>query len=180
MAPPFPFDRPVALVGMPGVGKSSVGRLLAIRLGTSFNDSDEEVAREAGRSVEQLFRSEGEAGFRERERRAIARITGLGPAVIATGGGAMVEAETRRLLLSRATTIWLQATAKVLAQRLSDADSRPLLKGEGLLSKLDIMQRERRPCYAQAHIHLDTEDLGPAAIAEAAAAAIAIWAEDRT
>jgi shikimate kinase len=172
-APASPFDRPISLVGMPGAGKTSVGRLLARRLSLAFHDSDEEVMREAGRTIEQLFSSEGQAAFRERERQVIARLIDAGPGVIATGGGATVEAESRRLLVSRTTTIWLQACPHTLSLRLAGAPPRPLLAGPDLLAKLQMLEAERRAFYGEAQIHLSTDGGDVAATVEAAVAALA-------
>lgn len=144
---------------MPGAGKSKVGALLARRLGLLFHDSDEEVARFAGRSVEQLFQAEGQAAFRGRERRAIARLVEAGPAIIATGGGAMAEPATRALLMARTTTVWLRASVETLSRRLAQAPPRPLLVGADVLTRLERLQAERQQLYAEAHIHLDTDAL---------------------
>jgi shikimate kinase len=176
MAPPAsPFDRPIALVGMPGAGKTSVGRLLAERLGLGFRDTDEEVVRETGRTVEQLFVMEGVAAFRRHERQAVARLVDSSRLVIATGGGAMVEPRTRRLLLSRTIPVWLQASPETLMRRLAEAPPRPLLIGGGLLVKLKAMAAERQRFYEQAHIHLRTDKLGLVESAEAAADALEAW-----
>jgi shikimate kinase len=146
---------------MPGAGKTSVGRLLAPLLNLTFHDTDEEVVREAGRSVEQLFSSEGPQAFRLRERQAIARLIDAAPAIIATGGGAMVEEPTRQLLLQNTVTIWLQASPETLARRLKDAPPRPLLSGDDLPRKLAAMEAERRACYAEADLSLCTDHLTP-------------------
>lgn len=151
---------------MPGAGKTEVGRRLALRLGLGFHDTDEEVVREAGSTVEQLFFREGPQAFRARERQVIARLIGDGAGIISTGGGAMVQAPTRRLLLQGTTTIWLQASPQILAQRLSPAPPRPLLTGEGLLAKLQAMEAERRACYAEADLRLATDNLSPDGVAD--------------
>ena len=147
---------------MPGAGKSTVGRLLADRLGLPFADTDQIVVAEAGQSVEALFFSEGQAAFRKRERAVIARLLEGPPLVIATGGGAMVEPETASLLLAGATTIWLDVSATTLVDRLKDGPPRPLLAGAGLLHKLEHMQSERRQLYAAADLRLATDNLSPA------------------
>jgi shikimate kinase len=151
---------------MPGVGKTRAGRLLAARLELPFHDTDEEVVREAGSSVEQLFFSEGPAAFRVRERQVIDRLIQAGAAIISTGGGAMNEAPTRRLLLQGTTTIWLRASTETLVRRLSQAPPRPLLLGPGLPTKLQAMEAERRASYAEAALSLATDDLAPDAVAD--------------
>lgn len=150
---------------MPGAGKSTVGRLLAARLGLPFLDSDAEVERQAGRSVPELFAAEGEAAFRRREWMVIATLLDE-PCVLATGGGAMTQAETRALLLDRALTVWLDAPIAILAARIADGAVRPLLAGREPLSALARLLDERRDSYRQAAIHLRTDGLSALEAAE--------------
>ena len=167
--------RAIALVGMMGAGKTTVGRALAERLRLAFADSDEEIERQAGLSIGQLFEQEGEARFRERERIAIADLVSSAPLVLATGGGALLDPGTRRLLRERALTIWLDAPPAILAARLGDCAGRPLLGNGDPLDLLTRLSAERRPSYQEADIHVRTDLLDVAATAEAAEHALFAW-----
>src|SRR3989338_5484193 len=120
----------IVLVGLMGVGKSSVGRRLATALNLPFRDADNEVEAAAGRSISEIFADLGEAAFRDGERRVIARLLDEPPHVLATGGGAFVNAETRALINEKALSVWLKADVELLARRVSRKDTRPLLKGK--------------------------------------------------
>ena len=144
-------DRSIVLVGLPGAGKSSVGRRLAARLGLPFADADAGIAQAEGLSVAEIFDRFGEAHFRERERQAMARLA-TGPVrVIATGGGAFADDGTRRRLLATCTAIWLDADVATLAARLTAGEPRPLLRGQDPEPALADLAARRRPCYAEAH-----------------------------
>lgn len=145
---------PIVLIGMMGVGKSTVGRRLAARLGLSFVDADEEIERAAGMSVSEIFARYGEAHFRDGERRVIARLMDGVPKVIATGGGAFMQDETRALILGHATTIWLDADIEVLVDRVSRREGRPLLKDRDPRIVLTELAAVRNPIYALAPIHV--------------------------
>lgn len=145
---------PIVLVGMMGVGKSTVGRRLAARIGLSFVDADEEIEKAAGMTVSEIFDRYGEAHFRDGERRVIARLMDGAPKVIATGGGAFMQDETRRLILSSATAIWLDADIDILVDRVGRRDSRPLLKGRDARAVLTELAAVRNPVYALAPIHV--------------------------
>ena len=123
---PLSIDRSIVLVGLMGAGKSTVGRRLARRLRLAFADSDEEIERAADHSIPEIFDRFGEANFRDGERRVIARLIEGPPKVIATGGGAFMNGETRRLILDRCFAIWLDADVETLAERVSRRDHRPL------------------------------------------------------
>lgn len=162
-AAPEPHDAPVArpdalrplvLIGMMGVGKTTVGRRLATRLGIPFVDADHEIEDAAGLSVAEIFERYGEAHFRDGERRVIARLLDGAPKVIATGGGAFMEDRTRALILETATAIWLDADIEVLADRVQRRDTRPLLKGRDPREVLRELAARRTPVYAQAPIHI--------------------------
>jgi shikimate kinase len=160
MVTPLPRpDRCIALVGLMGVGKSTIGRRLAKRLGMGFVDSDAEVEHAAGRSVAEIFEAFGEAGFREGERRVIARLLDGEPRVIATGGGAFADAGTRALILERCIAIWLDADLETLAERVARRDHRPLLRGKEPLTLLRDLAAARNPAYAEAHLHIRSEAL---------------------
>lgn len=150
------IDRPIVLVGMMGVGKSSVGRRLAQLLECPFVDADEEIERSAQMTIPEIFASYGEDYFRDGERRVIARLLAehQGCGVIATGGGAFVNAETRALILDKAITIWLDSEIETLIERTARKDNRPLLKEGNPREILTHLRESRAPFYAQAPIHV--------------------------
>jgi shikimate kinase len=150
--------RTIALVGLMGVGKSSVGRRLANALELPFRDADAEVEAAAGRSVSDIFEDLGEAAFREGERRVIARLLEQPPHVLATGGGAFINPETRALIRSRAVSVWLKADLDVLARRVARKDTRPLLRGKDPLEVLKHLAETRYPAYAEADVAVETGD----------------------
>ncbi|WP_394761466.1 shikimate kinase [Phenylobacterium sp.] len=150
--------RTIALVGLMGVGKSSVGRRLASALELPFRDTDSEVETAAGRSVADIFADLGEAAFREGERRVISRLLDQEPHVLATGGGAFMHDQTRDLIKSRAVSVWLKADLEVLARRVSRKDTRPLLAGKDPLEVLQAQAESRYPVYALADITVETGD----------------------
>jgi shikimate kinase len=152
------LDRPVVLVGLMGVGKSTVGRRLAKRLALPFVDSDSEIEDAAGYSAAEIFERYGEQDFRDGERRLVARLIEGAVRVIATGGGAYVDGRTRQLLNERAITVWLDAPVDVLAQRTARRDTRPLLKNGDPKGTLERLAEERRPSYQEAHIHVKSGD----------------------
>ncbi len=152
------LDRPIVLVGLMGVGKSTVGRRLAKRLGLPFVDSDSEIEGAAGLSAAEVFERYGEKDFRDGERRLVARLIESEVRVIATGGGAFVDPRTRLLLNERAVTIWLDAPVEVLAERTARRDTRPLLRTTDPRGTLERLSEERRPSYAEAHIHVRSGD----------------------
>jgi shikimate kinase len=143
-----------------GVGKSTVGRRLAVVLGMPFRDADTEIERAAGRSVGELFTERGEAEFRDGERRVIARLLDQPPHVLATGGGAFMNEETRRLIKQKATSIWLQADLDTLVERVQRKDTRPLLRGRDPRVVLGELMALRNPFYAEADIAITAMD-GP-------------------
>lgn len=151
-------ERTIALVGLMGVGKTSIGRRLAQALDLPFRDADEEIEAAAGRSVADIFAERGEAEFRSGERRVIARLLGLPPHVLATGGGAFMNPDTRSLLLERAVVVWLRADLDVLVKRVGRKDTRPLLRGQEPRAVLERLMTERYPVYAAAHLTVDTGD----------------------
>ncbi|HEX4710433.1 shikimate kinase [Phenylobacterium sp.] len=150
--------RTIALVGLMGVGKSSVGRRLANALDLPFRDADTEVEAAAGRSISDIFVDLGEDAFREGERRVIARLLDQEPHVLATGGGAFMNEQTRALIKSKAVSVWLKADLEILARRVSRKDTRPLLAGKDPLVVLQSLAEARYPVYAQADIAVETGD----------------------
>ena len=152
------LDRPIVLVGLMGVGKSTVGRRLAKRLGLSFVDSDEEIEDAAGRPAAEIFEQYGERDFRDGERRLVARLVEGEVRVIATGGGAYVDPSTRKLLNERSITVWLDAPVEILAERTARRDTRAQLRNGDPKAVLRKLDQERRPSYAEAHIHVRSGD----------------------
>jgi shikimate kinase len=154
------IDRPVLLVGLMGVGKSTVGRKLASLLRVDFIDADEAIETAAGMKIAEIFERYGEAHFRDGERRVIARLIDDHHGVIATGGGAFVNAETRALILKRGIAVWLDCDLATLVERTGRRDDRPLLQGGDRGEILARLHHERAPFYAEAQIHV-TSNQGP-------------------
>lgn len=143
-----------------GAGKSTVGRRLAERLRLPFVDSDEEIERAADRSIAEMFDRFGEPAFRDGERRVLRRLIDGGPKVIATGGGAFMDAETRALILDRCIAVWLDADVATLAGRVRRRGHRPLIAGRDPLALLTELAELRGPVYAEAHLRV-ASDSGP-------------------
>src|SRR5512147_1638257 len=144
-------ERSIAIIGMMGAGKSTVGRRLAKRLDLPFVDADEEIEAAAGLSIAEIFERYGEAHFRDGERRVLARLIEGPPRVIAAGGGAFMDPDTRGLMLARSIAIWLDVEVEILAERVGRRDHRPLLKGQDPLTRLRDLAAVRNPVYAEAH-----------------------------
>lgn len=151
------IDRPIVLVGMMGVGKSSVGRKLAMLLELPFTDADDEIEDAAKMPIPEIFERYGEPSFRDGERRVIARLIEGAQGVIATGGGAFCDADTRALILDKGIAVWLDADVDTLLDRVSRKDNRPLLRGGDPREILTRLRVEREPFYAQAPIHVRSE-----------------------
>jgi shikimate kinase len=154
------LNRTVALVGMMGAGKTSIGRRLAARLDVPFRDADHEIEAAAGLTVAEIFARFGEPYFRDGERRVIARLLSDGPHVLATGGGAFMDESTRAAMRLAAFTIWLKAPVEVLLARVKKRDSRPLLKNGNMRETLENLLAVREPVYAQADLTVECAD-GP-------------------
>lgn len=152
------LDRPVVLVGLMGVGKSTVGRKLAAMLKTDFVDADEAIEDAAAMSVAEMFERFGEAHFRDGERRVIARLMEERRGVIATGGGAFVNPETRALILERGIAVWLDAELATLVQRTARRNNRPLLRDGDPAETLARLKAEREPFYSMAPIRVASDD----------------------
>ncbi|HET8612312.1 MAG TPA: shikimate kinase [Sphingomonas sp.] len=159
VARPRPPARPIVLVGLMGVGKSTVGKRLASRLRLPFVDADNEIEAAAGLSIAEIFERFGEAHFRDGERRVIARLVAGKPKVVATGGGAFMNEQTRKLILDTAIAVWLDADIDVLVERVGRRDNRPLLTGRDPAEVLRRLAAERNPVYALAPIHVRSEPL---------------------
>ena len=150
------IDRPIVLVGMMGVGKSSVGKRLASLLGFTFVDADDEIEIAAQMSIPEIFDAHGEAYFRDGQRRVIARLMGDGGSrrVIATGGGAFCNADTRTEILDKGIAVWLDSDIDTLVERTSRKGNRPLLKQGNPREILSRLREERREHYSRAPIHV--------------------------
>jgi len=163
------IDRPIVLVGMMGVGKTSLGKRLAAALGVSFVDADDEIEKAAQMAIPEIFSTYGEAFFRDGERRVIARLLGVpeaapkglslppaaprsGVKVISPGGGAFVDDATRALILERGIALWLDADLDTLVERTARKDNRPLLRGGNPREILGNLREARKPFYSQAPI----------------------------
>ncbi len=162
----------VLLVGFMGSGKSSVGRLLAARLGVSFVDLDERIAREAGRPIPAIFADEGEAGFRDREFRALSALSVEPPSVVACGGGIVGRDENRRLLAELGTVVYLQVSVEESAQRCGAAEGRPMLSGRSDDAVAELLA-QREPFYVEvADVRVDTDCSDADAVADLVEAAL--------
>lgn len=151
------IDRPLVLVGMMGVGKTSVGRRLAQMLGLGFEDADDAIIEAAQMPIADIFDQFGEAHFRDGERRVIARLLDRPRQVIATGGGAFVQPDTRAMILERGIAIWLEADVDTLVERVGRNDKRPLLRGGDPRAIIEKLLTERTPAYAEAPIRVNSE-----------------------
>jgi shikimate kinase len=151
--------RPLVLVGMMGAGKTTVGRRIASRLSRHFLDSDEEIERAAQMSIPEIFAQRGEPEFRSGETRVIARVLKDPDIVLATGGGAFVNLDTRSLVKNEAISVWLKAEADILFERVSRRSNRPLLKTANPRATLEKLMEERYPIYAEADITVASRDV---------------------
>ncbi|WDQ99821.1 shikimate kinase [Devosia sp. J2-20] len=157
--------RPLVLVGMMGAGKTTVGRRLAARLNRQFLDSDEEIEKAAQMSVPEIFEQRGEPEFRAGETRVIARVLKTRGVVLATGGGAFVNQETRALVKAEAISVWLKAEIGILFDRVSRRSNRPLLKTANPRATLEKLIEERYPIYAEADVTVTSRDVPQEAVA---------------
>lgn len=151
----FHLTRPVVMIGLMGAGKTSVGRKLAELLGVAFVDADQEIEAAAGITISEIFARHGEAAFREGERRVMLRLLEGPPRVIATGGGAYMNAEVRANISARAIAIWLRAPIDLLLARVQRRKNRPLLEQGDKRAILERLIAERYPIYAEAEIVID-------------------------
>jgi shikimate kinase len=165
--------RSIVLVGMPGSGKSSIGRRLAQYLGLEFIDADQEIEAAAGMSIADIFAQHGEPYFRSGEARVIARLLDKGPQVIATGGGAFVNADTRALVRARAVSVWLKADVDLLLRRVKRKNDRPLLRVADPEAVLKRLLAEREASYGEADITVTSLDVPHEAVVEALVKALA-------
>ena len=150
------LDRTVALVGLMGAGKTTIGRRLAQALRLPFADADDVIVQAAGQSIQEIFSSHGELEFRRGERRVIRRLLNEPPHVLATGGGAFIDPRTRALMKEKAISIWLKAPLDVLMARVTRRDHRPLLKEDDPRAVMQRLMDERYPIYAEADLTIET------------------------
>lgn len=146
----------MVLVGMMGAGKSSIGRRLAAALGVPFIDADAEIETAAGCTINEIFERYGEDAFREGERRVLARLLGDAPCVLATGGGAFVDPETRARIKKDSISVWLKADIELLLDRVGRRDTRPLLKTGDPRATMERLMNERAAIYAEADIAVES------------------------
>ena len=152
-------ENKIVLVGLMGAGKTSIGRRLATRLGLPFSDADDEIEKAAGSSIEDIFERLGEERFREGERRVIARLLDGPPIVLATGGGAFMDPDTRKVIAENGISIWLKSNIDTLVKRTSKRKNRPLLKNKNHREVLKHLIEVRYPIYQLADIIIDSLDV---------------------
>jgi len=155
--PALQCSKPIVLVGMMGVGKTTIGRRLAPMLGLPFFDSDTEIERASGMSVSELFEAHGEQSFRDGEARVIKRLLEGPPHVLATGGGAVIREDTRKLIKDHALSVWLRADIDMIARRATRRDTRPLLRTDDPVATLEKLLEERAPFYREADLRIDSQ-----------------------
>ena len=156
--------RSIVLVGLMGAGKSTIGRRLAQKLGLEFVDADAAIEQAAGKSVQDIFADHGESYFRDGERKVIARLLDSGPQVLATGGGAFMNPETRRLIAERGIAVWLKADLSLLMKRVRRRNDRPLLATGDPEDTMRRLMEERYPVYGEAEITVESRDVPHASI----------------
>jgi len=168
-------NRAIVLVGLMGAGKSSVGRRLAERLELPFVDADHEIEVAAGKSIPEIFADHGEEYFREGERRVIARLLENGCQVLATGGGAYMNQETRDQIRSHAVSVWLKADLDILLKRVLKRNDRPLLRQDDPSEVLQRLIDIRYPVYAQADVTVESRDVQHGQMVNEVIRALAAW-----
>jgi shikimate kinase len=168
-------QRPIVLVGLMGAGKTTVGRRLAAKLGLAFVDADNEIELAAGKSIPEIFADHGEAYFREGERKVIARLLNSGPMILATGGGAFMNGETRDNIHKTGIALWLKADLPLLMKRVKKRSNRPLLKTEDPEKVMRQLIEERYPVYAKADVTVESRDVAHASMVGDVIKALAQW-----
>lgn len=175
-----PFQaRTVALVGLMGAGKSTVGRRLANALDRKFYDSDEEIERAAGMSIADIFSIHGETDFRRGEKRVLERLLDGAPHILATGGGAYLDPDTRNLLRQKAVTVWLNADLHTLWKRVAKRGHRPLLRAPNPKAVLEKLFDERAPIYSKADLVVESHDGPHDRVVKAILEALKSWTPDQ-
>lgn len=166
---------PIVLVGLMGAGKTSVGRRLAEKLGIPFVDADHEIEAAAGKSIPEIFADHGEPYFREGERRVIQRLIGNGAQVLATGGGAWMNDETRARIQDHGISVWLRAALPVLMKRVAKRQDRPLLQTDDPEAVMRGLMEKRYPVYALADITVESRDVQHGQMVNDVIRALAHW-----
>lgn len=164
--------RSLVLIGLMGAGKSAIGRRLAMTLDLPFADADQEIEIAAGKTINEIFAENGEAYFRDGERRVIARLLEGGCKVLATGGGAFMSAETQERVATSGISVWLKADLDLLMHRVSRRDNRPLLRASDPRAVMEKLIADRYPIYASADITVRSRDVAHEVIVEEIVAAI--------
>ena len=167
--------RPIVLVGLMGAGKTSVGRRLAEKLGIPFVDADHEIEEAAGKSIAEIFSDHGEAYFREGERRVIQRLIGNGTQVLATGGGAFMNDETRARIQEHGISVWLKASLPLLMKRVAKRQDRPLLKADDPQTVMRNLMEKRYPVYGLADVMVESRDVQHGQMVNDVIRALAQW-----
>ncbi len=168
-------ELPIVLVGLMGAGKTSIGRRLAEKLALPFIDADVEIEKAAGKSIPDIFADHGEAHFRDGERRVIARLLENGKQVLATGGGAFMNEETRAAIKAHSVSVWLKADLQVLLKRVGKRGGRPLLENRDPAEVLQNLIDIRYPVYAEADITVESLDVQHTQMVHAVLDALAQW-----
>ncbi len=166
------ISRPIVLVGLMGAGKTNIGRNIAEDFGLDFCDSDDIIENIAGMPISTIFELYGEPQFRKIEAREISKLLDGMTKIISTGGGAFCQEKTRNIINARALSVWLKATPETLAGRISNIETRPLLKGKDPVQVLTALSAERQPHYQQAELTVDTEGLSLYMVAKKVKAAV--------
>jgi shikimate kinase len=167
--------RPIVLVGLMGAGKTSVGRRLAEKLGVPFVDADHEIEAAAGKPIKEIFADHGEAYFREGERRVIQRLIGNGAQVLATGGGAYMNDETRARIQEHGISVWLRAALPILMKRVAKRQDRPLLQADDPETVMRALIDKRYPVYALADVTVESRDVQHGQMVNDVIRALAGW-----
>lgn len=168
-------DRPIVLVGLMGAGKTSVGRRLAEKLNIPFVDADHEIEAAAGKPIKEIFADHGEAYFREGERRVIQRLIGNGAQVLATGGGAYMNDETRARIQEHGISVWLRASLPLLMKRVAKRHDRPLLQADDPEKVMRTLMEKRYPIYALADVAVESRDVQHGQMVNDVIRALAQW-----
>jgi len=168
-------ERPIVLVGLMGAGKTSVGRRLAEKLDIPFVDADHEIEAAAGKPIKEIFADHGEAYFREGERRVIQRLIANGAQVLATGGGAYMNDETRARIQENGISVWLRASLPLLMKRVAKRQDRPLLQADDPEAVMRSLIDKRYPVYALADVTVESRDVQHGQMVNDVVRALAQW-----